>query len=79
MQGSILRGSDAVDKRRWRATRRWKPRAVGFTNTMGMDRRFPDIRCFICVGGRCNLYPSSGYQPSDSRVAKTELPLPWNV
>ncbi len=28
---------------------------------------------FYLVGGRRELYSSSGYQPSDSRVAKAEL------
>ncbi len=69
MQGSIHGGVDAVDKTTGGAYCRGAGKAVGFTNTMEWIA-LPGYS-FYLVGGRRELYSSSGYQPSDSRVAKT--------
>lgn len=69
MQGSIPGGVDAVDKIP-------VARIVEALENPGGFYQHNDGSplpgySFYLVGGRRELYPSSGYQPSDSRVAKT--------
>ncbi|SUX82769.1 biotin sulfoxide reductase [Citrobacter koseri] len=69
MQGSLPGGTDAVDKIPVaRIVEALENPGAPYQHN-GMNRHFPDIR-FVWWARWRELYASSGYQPSDSRLAK---------